>query len=140
MEDFNGSYEIPLFGDDSINYGRFARPGLSLFIRGRVQSRRYPENQFEFKISSIQLLTDVKDKLLEKLTIQLPLAELTDESVEELTALLRNNSGNTLLYFNVNGMEPHLNLELFARNQKITVTTALVNYLKSNEALKFKVN
>ena len=140
VEDFNGSYEIPLFGDDSINYGRFARPGLSLFIRGRVQSRRYPENQFEFKISSIQLLTDVKDKLLEKLTIQLPLAELTDESVEELTALLRNNSGNTLLYFNVNGMEPHLNLELFARNQKITVTTALVNYLKSNEALKFKVN
>ena len=140
IEDFNGSHEIALFGDDSINYGRFARPGLSLFIRGRVQPRRYSESQLEFKINNIQLLTDVKDKLLEKLTIQLPLTELTDESVADISELLKNNSGNTLLYFHVSGDEPHLNLELFARNQKITVTNSLVNYLKSNEAIKFKVN
>ena len=140
IEDYSGNFEIALFGDDSINYGRFARPGLSLYIKGRVQPRRYSESQFEFKISSIQLLTDVKDKLLEKLTIQLPLAEVTHESVENLSALLKNNSGNTLLYFHVHGAEPHLNLELFARNSKITVTTKLVDYLKSNEAIKFKVN
>src|SRR5690554_6634923 len=140
IEDYNGSFEIALFGDDSINYGKFARPGLSLFIRGRVQPRRYSEDQFELKINSIQLLPDVKDKLLEKLTVQLPLTELTDESVEDLSALVKNNSGNTLLYFQINGVEPHLNLELFARNTKITVTRTLVDYLKSNEAIKFKVN
>ena len=140
VEDYSGSYEIAIFGDDSINYGKFARPGLSLFIRGRVQPRRYSESQFEFKINNIQLLTDVKDKLLEKLTIQLPLMELTEESVEDLSALIKNNSGNTLLYFHVHGAEPHLNLELFARNSKITVTSSLVEYLKSNEAIKFKVN
>jgi DNA polymerase-3 subunit alpha len=140
VEDYNGSFEIALFGDDSINYGKFARPGLSLFIRGRVQPKRYSDSQMEFKINNIQLLTDVKDKLLEKLTIQLPLAELTAETVEDLSALIKNNSGNTLLYFNVHGLEPHLNLELFARNSKITVTTKLVDYLKSNEAIKFKVN
>ena len=140
VEDYNGSHEIALFGDDSINFGKFARPGLSLFIRGRVQARRYSEDQFELKINSIQLLPDVKDKLLEKLTVQLPLTELTDESVEDLSALVKNNSGNTLLYFQINGIEPHLNLELFARNTKITVTRPLVDYLKSNESIKFKVN
>ncbi|MDD2551916.1 MAG: DNA polymerase III subunit alpha [Dysgonamonadaceae bacterium] len=140
IEDYNGSFEIALFGDDSINYGKFARPGLSLFIRGRVQPRRYSESQMEFKISSIQLLTDVKNKLIEKLTIQLPLTELTDESVTDLSALLKNNSGNTLLYFQINGIDSHLNLELFARNTKITVTSSLVDYLKSNSAIKFKVN
>ena len=140
IEDYNGSFEIALFGDDSINYGKFARPGLSLFIKGRVQTRRYDQSQFEFKINSIQLLTDVKDKLLEKLTIQMPLTELTSESVQDLSALLKNNSGNTLLYFHVYGAEPHLNLELFARSSKIAVTSDLVDYLKSNEAIKFKVN
>ena len=140
VEDYNGSHEMALFGDDSINFGKFARPGLSLFIRGRVQPRRYSESQFELKISSIQLLADVKDKLLEKLTIQLPLLELTAEAVEDLSALLKNNSGNTLLYFKINGSESHLNLELFARNTKINVTRSLVDYLKSNEAIKFKVN
>ena len=140
IEDYSGNFEIALFGDDSINYGRFARPGLSLFIRGRVQPRRFSGTQFEFKINSIQLLTDVKDKLLEKLTIQMPLCEVSHESVEDLSALLKNNYGNTLLYFHVHGDEPHLNLELFARNSKITVTTKLVDYLKSNEAIKFKVN
>ena len=140
VEDYNGSHEIALFGDDSINFGKFARPGLSLFIRGRVQQRRYSDTQFELKISSIQLLPDIKDKLLEKLTIQLPLIELTDESVEDLSALVKNNSGNTLLYFQINGTESHLNIDLFARNTKITVTRPLVDYLKSNEAIKFKVN
>ena len=140
VEDYSGHYEIALFGDDSINYGKFARPGLSLFIRGRVQARRYDESQFEFKINSIQLLTDVKDSLLEKLTIQMPLTALSTESVADFSALLKNNSGNTLLYFHVYGNEPHLNLELFSRKSKIAVTTQLVDYLKSNEAIKFKVN
>ena len=140
VEDFSGSHEMALFGDDSINFGRFTRPGLSLFIRGRVQPRRYSESQFELKINSIQLLPDVKDKLLEKLTIQIPLIELTDESVEDLTALLKNNTGNTLLYFQINGTESHLNVELLKRNSKITVTRSLIDYLKSNEAIKFKVN
>ena len=140
IEDYSGSHELALFGDDSINYGKFARPGLSLYIKGRVQSRRYNESQLEFKINTIQLLTDVKDKLLEKLTIQLPLTELTAETLEDLTALLKNNSGNTLLYFQIHGPESHLNLEMFARNTKIKVTTTLVDYLKTNESIKFKVN
>ena len=140
VEDYSGNYEIALFGDDSINYGKFARPGLSLFIRGKVQTRRYDQSQFEFKINSIQLLTDVKDSLLEKLTIQMPLTAFTTESVADISALLKNNSGNTLLYFHVYGTEPHLNLELFSRKSKISITTQLVDYLKSNESIKFKVN
>ena len=140
IEDFSGNYEIALFGDDSINYGKFARPGLSLFIRGKIQTRRYDQSQYEFKINSIQLLPDVKDTLLEKLTIQMPLTSLTTESVADLSALLKNNLGNTLLYFHVYGAEPHLNLELFSRKSKIAVTSQLVDYLKSNEAIKFKVN
>ena len=137
VEDYSGSHELAIFGDDSINYGKFARPGLSLFIKGRVQSRRYAATQLEFKI---QLLTDVKDKLLEKLTIQLPLTDLTDESVEDLSTLLKNNSGNTLLYFQISGSQSHLNLEMFARNTKIKVTPTLVNYLKTSDTIKFKVN
>ena len=140
VEDYQGNFDIALFGDDSINFGKFARPGLSLFIRGKIQARRYDQTQHEFKISSIQLLPDVKDTLLEKLTIQMPLTELTTESVADLTALLKNNSGNTLLYFHIYGDEPHLNLELFSRQSKITVTSELVDYLKTNEAVKFKVN
>ena len=140
IEDYSGNYEIALFGDDSINYGKFARPGLSLFIRGRVQTRRYDQSQFEFKINSIQLLPDVKDSLLEKLTIQMPLTAVTTESVADLSSLLKNNSGNTLLYFHVHGNEPHLNLELFSRKIKIAVTSQLVDYLKSNESIRFKVN
>ena len=140
VEDFHGSFDIPLFGDDSINFGRFARPGLSLFIRGKIQPRPYGQSQYEFKVSSIQLLPEVKDSLLEKLTIQMPLNEVTTESVANLSALLKNNSGNTLLYFHIYEDEPHLNLELFSRQSKITVTSELVDYLKSNEAIKFKVN
>ncbi|HPD87183.1 MAG TPA: DNA polymerase III subunit alpha, partial [Proteiniphilum sp.] len=97
IEDYAGSYEIALFSDDSVNFGRYARIGLSVYIAGKVQSKRYRENELEVKITSISLLSEVKDKLVSKITIQIPLTKLNDTTVAELSALMKNNSGNSLL-------------------------------------------
>lgn len=140
IEDFTGSGEVPLFGDDYINFGKYGRLGLYLFIKGRVQGRRFDTNQMELKIQSIQLLPDVKDNLIEKLTITLPLHDMNTQMIEELSTLTKNNPGNSLLYFEIVDGEKNMKVELFSRNTKISVKKELIDYLTENESLIFKVN
>ncbi len=140
IEDYAGSYEIALFSDDSVNFGRYARIGLSVYIAGKVQSKRYRENELEVKITSISLLSEVKDKLVSKITIQIPLTKLNDTTVAELSALMKNNSGNSLLYFQIIGEERHMNIQLFSRPAKIRVNKHLIDTLRDELDIDFKIN
>jgi DNA polymerase-3 subunit alpha len=140
IEDFTGSGEIPLFGDDYINFGKYGRPGLYVFVKGRVQPRRFNENQFELKINSIQLLPDVKDHIIEKIVITLPLHEMNNQMIEELSTLTKNNIGNSLLYFEVVDGERNMKVELFSRGIKIDIRKELIDYLEENENIVFRIN
>lgn len=140
IEDFTGSAEVALFGDDYVNFGKYGKPGLYLFVKGKIQGRRFNENQLELKINSIQLLPDVKDRVIEKITITLPLHELNAQMVDELSTLTKNNEGNTLLYFEVVDGERNMKVQLFARGFKINIRKELIDYLEENENIFFKIN
>jgi DNA polymerase-3 subunit alpha len=140
IEDYYGSFEIALFSEDSVNFGRYARIGLSVYIQAKVQPKRYREDEMEVKISSINLLSEMKDKLVSKITLQIPLSELTDTTVAELSALVKNNSGNSLLYFQIIGEEYHMHLQLFSRPARIKVNKHFIDYLKNNLLIDFKIN
>ena len=140
IEDYYGSYEMALFGEDSVNFGRYARQGLSIYIIGRVQPKRYRQDELEVKISSINLLSEIKDKLVSKITLQIPLSELNDNTVAELSALVKNNSGNSLLYFNVVGEETGGSIRLFSRQEKVKVDKMLIDHLTNNLDIEFTIN
>jgi len=140
IEDFTGSGEIALFGDDYINFGKYGKNGLYLYIKGKIQGRRFNENQMELKILSIQLLPDVKDRVIEKITITLPLHEMNEQMITELSTLTKNNEGNTLLYFQVVDGERNMKVELFARGMKIRIKKELIEYLEENENILFTIN
>lgn len=82
----------------------------------------------------------MKDKLVSKITLQIPLSELDDTMVTELSALVKNNSGNSLLYFNIIGEESHMNIQLFSRTCRIQVNKRFIDYLKDNLLIDFKIN
>lgn len=140
IEDFTGSGEIALFGDDYINFSKYGRQGLYLFIRGKIQGRVYNPEQLEFKINSIDLLPQVKDKLIDKLTITLPLHDMNMQMIEDLIGLIKDKPGNSLLYFEVIDGEKNMKVDLFSRSLKVEVSKSLIEYLSNSENLLFKVN
>ena len=91
-------------------------------------------------MGAISLLAEVKDKLVNKITLQLPLSGLDDTMVSELSALIKNNSGNSLLYFHVIGEEANLNVELYSRPSKIEVNKKLIDYLIDHLNINFRIN
>ncbi len=139
IEDYSGSGEIPLFGNDFIEYGKYGRPGLYLLIKGQYQPRRYNENELDFRIASVQQLADVKDSMIEKITINLPLHKIDDQTVVDLSSLIKNNPGNTSLYFKIEDGEKNMYIVLNSGNRKFSVSEKLVRFLEEQEIV-FKIN
>ena len=141
MEDYSGTAEIALFGEDFINYRKYGYNGMYLLIKGKFQPRRFNEKEFDFKITSIDMLPDVKDKLIDTITISLPLSNIHAGTIDSLqTFLTHRETSKTKLYFEVYDDQEKFKVNLFSRPYRIDVGKELIEYLKENDDLDFKIN
>ena len=140
IEDYSGSAEIPFFGKDWINFQGFIHEGMLLFIKARCQPRQWNPDELELKVTSIELLTDVKDDLVNTITIHIPLEELNSTLIAELSDLTKRSSGTTELYFKVTDRELNQTLDLHSKGLKISVGKELINLLKERKELSFQIN
>lgn len=140
IEDFTGSGEIALFGNDYIEYSKYCKIGMYLLITARVEPRRWKEDELDFKIGSIRLLQDEKDRLIEKISITVPIHDLDEPTVNELSVLIKNNPGQSLLYFRVVDSEHNISQSFFSQNIRLSVSQNLVEFLQQNESIDFKIN
>ncbi|MGP1462123.1 DNA polymerase III subunit alpha [Tannerella sp.] len=139
IEDMSGSGEVPLFGDNYINFSKYGKEGLYLYIKAAVQPRRWKEAELDFKINSIQLLQDVKDSLIHSISISIPIGDLNEQVISELAALMKSNPGKTQLFFNVTGSD-HVALNFSSRDIRLNVTQELLNFINDSDILDFTIN
>ena len=139
MEDFAGNGEIPLFGTDWVTYRNFFVEGTSLFIRLKVEPHKYRPGIFNINIKSIELMSEVKDKSIHKITLDVPLDKLTSTMVEDLAEIVKENPGEADLIFNIHTSDSN-KVSLMSRKVKVRVEKQLVQYIKENEDIEIKVN
>ena len=139
IEDLSGSGEIPLFGDDYINFGKYGREGLYLFVNATVQPRRWKESEFDFRISTIRLLQDVKDSLVQSIRINAPIDALNEQTISELSAIVKSHPGKTQLSFYILGRD-HVALNLYSHDVRIRVTEELVDFIRESGNMDFTIN
>lgn len=113
--------------------------GNFLFIKGKCKTSRYIKDRIDFALSSVDLLPDVKDKLIDKLTISVILPLLDKEIVTEIDMLTREE-GNVELRFHINDIDSGFCVDLKSGKRKISVTSDLIYYLKNSESLEFSIN
>ena len=140
VEDFTGSGEIPLFGQDYIDYAKYGKIGMYLLISGKMEPRKYNAEIVDLRIKYIKLLQDERDKLIQKISITIPIHELDETTVAVLTSKIKEHPGNCLLYFRVIDGENNISLNLFSPDTRLTVTKDFVDYLNENENIDFKIN
>ncbi|MDE6371167.1 MAG: DNA polymerase III subunit alpha, partial [Duncaniella sp.] len=73
VEDFSGSTELMLFGQTYINFRNYGVAGTPILISGRFQ-RRFANSEVRFEITNIQLLEDMRGKLVRSITIDVEAA------------------------------------------------------------------
>ena len=139
IEDYSGTGELPLWGQEWATWGTYMDIGNSIFITAHVQPGRYNPNRIDLTIGKISFLSDVKDELVESITINVPLSNLTEDMTFELSELT-SAPGSAILYFNIIDPEGKQNLKLQSRNHQISVNRQLIEFIKGHPELSYRIN
>ena len=138
IEDYNGGLKISLFDKDYESYGKLIKKNNSLFIKARVEERRFPDKDgnrpLELHIASVNLLSNIRDSFVKKLNINIKLQDLNKVNVDLLKNAL-SSKGDVSLYFTVVDDETGLKLNLLSHNTSIKLTDEIADFLINNENL-----
>ncbi len=138
LEDYSGSHEIALFGSDWVQWNSFMVTGNLLFINARCQPRVFDSGTLEIKIGKIQFLADVKDHLIEQLTISMPIHALNTDVVHSLTGLTAE-PGPVQLRFCFTDFEGNL-LAMQSLHKRISVKKELISFIEQQTEMSYKIN
>lgn len=132
IEDYTGSTEIRLFGQNYIDFANYGKPGTPILVTGKY-SRRFRTSDVEFSLTGIRLLEDVRGHLVKGVTINLS----KNQANEQLRSLIdeqMKSSTNDRGQLNFRIYDPEINRSILLSSAlKIPVNRRLVNMLEDME-------
>ncbi len=149
MEDFNGAGELALFGENWMKFQHMFVEGTPIFVRAHMQSRKFQPNEREVVLDSVDLLSDVKDSLVESVSLCIPIDILSLSLVEDLADVVRkcgvetrhasSEAAGARLYVSVHDAKG-MRANLLARNYRIRVGREFIDFLNSHKSVEYKIN
>ncbi len=140
VEDYHGSFTFFLFGEDYVKFKQYFMTGWFLFISGAVVQKKWgSENELEFKINSISLLSEIRGRLIKGLKVNINLNDLTYELMEKLETITAKYKGDAKLYIEVVDQQENISLELFSKKIKVDPSAELIKELKLMPEVAYKI-
>ena len=140
IEDFEGTGELALFGDDWARWNNLLKMNYTVYITAKCQPRyRNNPDMLELKVQKIEQLYDVKQNRLERFTISMDATALDDAFVSELSTVIEEHIGNTQLYIQLRTPDNTV-LMLRSKNGGVNVDRTLIDFISSNEKMEFHIN
>ena len=139
MEDYEGSGEIVIF-DDWVQWSNYFFEGSTIFVKATNKPRYANSTYYQFKIGSIELLPNVREKGLERFTITIKDGTLTPELVKELKEKANQSPGDVPMFIEYYDRKNNLNFNMRSRNTTIAPTRNLIEFLDSIEEVEYFVN
>ena len=122
IEDYSGSTEMRLFGQDFIDYGKYGVIGTPLLIHGRY-GRRFRNSDVRFQITGIKLLEEAKGQLVNGITININADKVTENFHGIINDMIKSSTTN----------RGDLFLRVLASGVKIPITKNLLDTLDEME-------
>src|SRR5690606_29582477 len=145
LEDYSDSYEIALFGEDYVKMKGYLHEGYFIQLRGIVQERFRQAGNWGFEVKTIQLLSDLRDKLAKSLTIQVPLHALDNGFVSRIQQLVHSNleqheNKTCQLKFAVRDFESEISIEMPSKELNISPSNDFIAALAEMNGVHYKLN
>ena len=147
IEDYNGSYELALFGKDHENFMSYMQLNSAIFIEGEIEEKYFikPEERakgktspYAFKVRKIMLLGNVAETFVKSLSVKLTTSMLTADFRERLVKLIKRHKGNSPLSLFLYDPEKNWNLEFLSHKFRVAVTGQLIEELEA-EGIKYSI-
>ena len=140
LEDFDGSGELVLFGEDWMNLnGKFIE-GAAVYITGKMTTRFQSSTQKELKVSNVELLQSLKERAIERITISMVADQLDSQVVADLSEIINNHPGKTTLFFQLRDSQGKNHVLLRSKSGGVDVRHTLIDYIESHDTLDYHIN
>ena len=144
LEDFEGSGELVLFGEDWLNLnGKFIE-GAAVYITGKMASRFYNNDQKELKVTNVELLQSFKERAIDRITISMNTdlldKELMSGVVADLNEIIFRNPGKTQLFFQLRDSRGANHVLLRSKTCGVDVRHTLIDYIEKADGLDYRIN
>ena len=140
LEDFNGSGELALFGEEWGRWSGMFTEGASVYITAKVQPRFQYSDIMQLKVQNIEYLQTIKDRAIDRITISLTTDLLDDKIVTELGELISEHPGTTKLFFQLHDSTGKHHVLLRSTTKQIDVKKSLIHFIEQTPALDYKIN
>ena len=138
IEDFSGSEEIRMFGQEWGNLRNNFFEGVPVFIHAVIRQRWKNSEDLSLSITSVQPFSEVKDTLIKKLTLCIAPDKLTDELIEDLAEIAEANPGEAELFFCLRQSE-RIGATFRSTKHKISLSRDLLDYVNKHEEVDLKI-
>ncbi|QJB32339.1 DNA polymerase III subunit alpha [Chitinophaga oryzae] len=135
IEDYSGKFEFALWSEDFIRFAPYLKPGLCLFINGGFKSKRFNDNEYEFKVNSIQLLQEVKKTHTKQVFLATSPKHLNRETVDFLVENVNRFPGSSTLHMQLVDIDNNMQVKLHTFNKNIEMNDELAHFLRKQPDL-----
>lgn len=139
IEDYTGQGEIPLFGQDWATWAGYMMQGSTIYVTGQIQPGRFDPSRVQMMIGKVQFLHQVKDTLINKITISIQADNITEGEVNNLIEVLRENPGKVELSIVLTDCEGQ-SLPLKPRESQLNVTRQLLDFIDESENMAYEIS
>jgi len=139
LEDFDGSYSFYLFSDDYLKYKQFFELDWYLYIRGAVIPQKWRNNELEFNINEISLLSEVKEKYIDGIELQMNVNNISEGIIKKLGTLVNEYQGKGSLLFNIIDENENIKVDLFSRKIRLAINDKLINELELIPGMEYRI-
>ncbi len=131
LEDYKESYEFALFGDDYIKFRNLLVDGYFLHLKGMIEEKFRQKDNWDMKIMSMSLLSEMREKFTKSLTVCIDLHALNDSLLHNIEQAVNDNNQkypnkSCTLRFLVKDWEESIAIELPSKNFKVNPSDDLM--------------
>ena len=139
IEDFTDSKQFMLFSDDYMKFKLMLVQGAFVYVRARVQPKRWG-NELEIKLTAINLLSDVLDKLTKSISLRVNLFDIDEAFSNNFKNIIEDHKGTHQLKLNIIDPDENVSLELLSRTHKVKISKQLIQDIGTLIDVQYKLN
>jgi DNA polymerase-3 subunit alpha len=139
LEDYSGNIRITMWSEDFLRFKHFLTIGQMLYIKGIMKPGFRSPDQFEFKVNQIMLLAEVRERLLNKVTLTLKLKQLENGFLNKFHSLVQNHLGTAVLKLKIFDEEQNTGISTVSTRYKINFENEVVKELEEM-GVEYKLN
>lgn len=143
LEDFFDAHKFFLFSEDYLRLKHFLVPGSFLFVKGKIQTRAWSKtDELEFKISTIELLSELREKMTKKVVFEMDIRHLNEKMLGNLDQILGKEKKTKAvpIEFRVLDNARKMAIKMPSRTRQIDLSNETIKELNAIHDLKYTLN